>query len=404
MLPLNNLSRAQLRELRIACSYLFSPEHAKDDEFFKKIKFESVKNAFREKAKRYHPDHHVNETGDMIKKRRERFVKIKESYEIVKSCILEKERSVSDPVARQRKIIAVGGAKGGIGKSIFAANLGVFLSSRGLRTVLVDLDLGGANLHLYVGETYLKYNINDFLNKRIQTLKEIMIASKYGPYLIGGDSSQLGNANINFSRKLKLLRAIKAVDADYIILDLGGDTAFNVVDFFLTADHGLVLTTCDPASYLEAYNFIKVAIYRRLNRIFGPESKFRIGRDSDLKQLINDATISCNGNRVKRIDELITRIKKRQLGSLSLIKRVLKTFQPRIIVNMNADESNIKEVANRIQDVSQRMLSIEVGYLGSIPYQQKIKKSAMELVPVVARYPNGILCRRIRQMIDKMEN
>ena len=170
----------------------------------------------------------------------------------------------------------------------------------GWRTVLADLDIGGSNLHLYLGETFLKLNINDFLNKKVPDLQNIMIRNKYGPHLIGGDSSQLGAANISFSQKLKLLKAIKQIDADYIIIDLGGDTSYNSIDFFLAADYGIVMTTCDPASYLDAYNFIKVGIYRRLNRLFGPESKFRDRKDDDLKQLIHDATMSSNGSGVKR--------------------------------------------------------------------------------------------------------
>ena len=113
-----------------------------------------------------------------------------------------------------------------------------------------------------------------------------MLNTKYGPLLIGGNSSQLGNANINFMRKLKLMKAIKNLDADFIIIDLGGDTSYNIIDFFLLADHGIVMTTCDPASYLDAYNFIKTALYRKLNRLFGPESKYKAQKDQALEQFI----------------------------------------------------------------------------------------------------------------------
>ena len=69
----------------------------------------------------------------------------------------------------QKKIIAVAGAKGGVGKSVFAANLAVYLSVKGFKTVVVDLDLGGANVHLYLGKSFLlKQSINDFLRNRSQ--------------------------------------------------------------------------------------------------------------------------------------------------------------------------------------------------------------------------------------------
>jgi len=402
MLPINNLTQSELKEIRIACSYLFSPELARNDEFLKELDLVSVRDAFREKGERYDPDLHSDETEDIIEKRRERFVKISESYATLKGYIQGDEKPVSENTAHRGVVIAVGGAKGGIGKSMFSANLGVLLSSRGEQTVIADLDLGGANLHFYLGERLLKYNINDYLNKKVGTLKDIMVSTKYGPDLIGGGSSQLGAANINFARKLKLLRDIKKIDADYIIIDLGGDTSYNIIDFFLAAHHGLVLTTCDPASYLSAYNFIKVALYRKLNRIFGPESEFRSQRDRHLERLIKEVTTSVTTNGGRFVEKLMERINEEQPQNLSLIKKVLEVFQPNIVVNMIRDDSDVMGVVKRIQDVSQRMLSIQTGYLGGIPYQKEMERSAQDLVPVVARYPKGDLSETLSHMIDKM--
>ena len=172
---------------------------------------------------------------------------------------------------RPGKIIAVGGAKGGIGKSLFVANLGVLLSQLGKRTVVVDLDLGGSNLHLYMGVWSLSRRIDDYLEKKVATISEIITPTKFGPQLIGGGGGKLGAANIHFSRKIKLLRSLKTIDADYVILDLGGDTTFNILDFYLAADQGFVLTTCEPASYLDAYGFLKMSLHRRLTRLFGAD-------------------------------------------------------------------------------------------------------------------------------------
>ena len=139
-----------------------------------------------------------------------------------------------------------------------------------------------------------------------------MSQTKYGPYLIGGDSAQLGAANIHFARKLKLLKALKNLEADYVILDLGGDTSYNVLDFFLAADHQLVFTTCDPASYLDTYSFIKMALYRKLGRIFGPESLFRHQKDAELAGIIQEFLNSKNGTRAKSVGELMQKVNKNQ--------------------------------------------------------------------------------------------
>jgi len=227
MILIDDLKAAELHKARIACAYIFSPQLAKSNEFLKSLSFDTLKKAYRKKTKKYHPDFYSHEHGEMAKKRSERFIKIQESYEILSSHFYKNIQTVPKKGDSKGKIIAIGGAKGGIGKSLFAANLGVFLSNKGLRTVVVDLDLGGANLHLYLGERFINININDFLKKRVPSLQQAMINTKYGPSLIGGDSSQLGAANIKFTQKIKLLKAIKNIDADYIIIDLGGDTSYN---------------------------------------------------------------------------------------------------------------------------------------------------------------------------------
>jgi len=400
MLPIENLSKKQLRDVTIACSYLFSPALARDDQFVINLNLASIKNAFEEKEKRYDPALHPDESKEMIRKRKERFIKIKLSYDTLIPYLFEEEEIIPEKGIRKSRIIAVGGAKGGIGKSTFATNLGIYLSSLGKRTVLVDLDLGGANLHLYLGERFLKYNINDYLNKNVPSISDIMVSTKYGPDLVGGGSSQLGSANINFSRKLKLLRAIKQIDADYIVIDLGADTSYNIIDFFLAADHGIVLTTCDPPSYLDAYNFIKVALFRKLNRVFGPESELRKHKDPDLLWLIKEATMQGNGNKGKVIGGLIERVKRELPKGMPIIEHVLETFRPGLVVNMISENDNVPEVVNRIQDVSQRMLTVAVDYLGSIDYKSDIKQSAQDLVPVISRDPKGTLSECIRDILS----
>ncbi|MEN6319444.1 MAG: P-loop NTPase [Syntrophaceae bacterium] len=402
MIPLHNFNESEIQRIRTACSYLFMPELGRNDEFIKSVTPASVKKAFRDKAKMYHPDLHAHESREMLRRRRERFLKIQESYEYLYNCFLDNTLSVYEQGSGKGDIIAVGGAKGGIGKSIFAVNLAVFLSSIGKKTVLVDLDLGGANVHLYLGEYAMKGSINDFLHGTVPRFQDIAVHSKYGPFFIGGDSSQLGSPNITFAQKLKLLKAVKSIDADYVILDLGGDTTFNIIDFFLAADHGIVVTTCDPASYLEAYHFIKVALYRKLNRLFGAESTFPGKKDADLRDLIYEFTAFSNESRENTIGELFALIKEKQNKYLSFIEDAVSSYHPRLLVNRVTDSCNVNEVVERISVVSKKMLSVNVGYIGSLPYQQEIESSARELVPVIAKYPHGLIAKQKRLIVHKL--
>ena len=299
------------------------------------------------------------------------------------------------PATREKKIIAVGGAKGGIGKSTFTANLGVFLSAQGHRTVMVDLDLGGANLHLYLGHTFINNSINDYFTRTVPHLAELMIPTNYGPQLIGGDSSELGSANITFWAKMKLIKSLRDLDADYVIIDLGSNTSFNILDFFLAADANFVVSTCEPASYLEAYNFIKVGLLRRLNRLFGGESAVTGKKNHALQQLIHEATMSPDGAKGKKISELLAQVGKHHPDYLPALKKAIDTYQPGLIINKVKDVTEVGPIVTRIKDVSRKMLGIKVKYVGTIPYLEEVEKSTRELLPEVARHSRGALAQRM---------
>jgi MinD-like ATPase involved in chromosome partitioning or flagellar assembly len=105
--------------------------------------------------------------------------------------------------------------------------------------------------------------------------------------------------------------------------------------------------------------------------------------------------MSPNGSNVKNIEELMERVKRQQPQNLPLVSEAISTFSPYLIVNRVTHNSNGAQVVERIQEVSRKMLSVEVGYLGSLPYQSEIESSTMDLVPIVARYPEGDLAKRM---------
>ncbi|MEJ2156047.1 MAG: P-loop NTPase [Desulfobacteraceae bacterium] len=297
------------------------------------------------------------------------------------------------------RIIAVGGAKGGIGKSILAANLGVYLARKGFRTVLVDLDLGAANLHLYMGVWGLKHRIDDYLDKQSECLDAIAVETDHGPLLIGGGSGRLGSANLPFTRKLKLMRAIRKLDADVAVLDLGASTHYNILDFFLLADTQLVMTTCDPAAYLDAYTFVKMALYRRLARLFGSESKYRKFKDEALQEVIQSFVAPDRRHLPDKVCDLMNRIQARFPRHHYLVADALHHFQPKLVVNLADIQEEVRQVVTRLQKVADRMLSTRIQLAGTIFSDRNIARSTRDLKPEVDRHPNGLLARAIGQIV-----
>src|SRR3954451_15556884 len=83
-------------------------------------------------------------------------------------------RAEKSAATSARRILAVGGGKGGIGKSLISANLGIELARRGLKVAVLDFDLGGANLHTCLGVDQPRLTLSDFVMRRVETLGEVL--------------------------------------------------------------------------------------------------------------------------------------------------------------------------------------------------------------------------------------
>jgi MinD-like ATPase involved in chromosome partitioning or flagellar assembly len=99
---------------------------------------------------------------------------------------------------------------------------------------------------------------------------------------------------------------------------------------------------------------------------------------------------------------LFALIKEKQNKYLSFIKDAVFSYHPRLLVNRVTNSCNVNEVVERISVVSKKMLSINVDYIGSLPYQQEIESSARELVPVIAKYPHGLIAKQKRLIVHKL--
>ena len=167
---------------------------------------------------------------------------------------------------RARRIVAVGGGKGGIGKSLVSANLGIALARAGHRVTLVDVDLGGANLHTCLGINQPQGTLSDVVTKgtRIESLAAPTGIENLT--LVSGAMDALDAANPRAQARARLVEQLQTLDADYLLLDLGAGTSLHTIDFFLLADHGVLVLLPEPTSVENAYRFLKAALFRRLQQ------------------------------------------------------------------------------------------------------------------------------------------
>ncbi len=274
--------------------------------------------------------------------------------------------------ADEKKIIAIGGGKGGIGKSIIACNIGVALAQLGKKVVLIDADLGGANLHLCLGIKHPAVTLNDFIQheKRIQDI--LLPTELENLKLIGGASGLITLANPSFGQKQRLIHAFQRLKADYLIIDLGAGTHNNVVDFFISADLGLVVMGLDPTSIENAYGFLKNCIFRKLIRDFSgvPE----------VQELILQSTQPRSPQQVLTIEELFRLIEQAKPNFITSARQSLNSFQPKLIMNMLQTEEQLK-VGEKFKWVVQKYLDLKILLIGYLYQDERVSHSIRSMRP-----------------------
>lgn len=173
--------------------------------------------------------------------------------------------SIAPQKAARSCIITVGGGKGGVGKSIVALNLAAVLAQEGHRVVIADMDLGAANQHLLLGLPSPAMGLQAMLDKSVGEAKNCLTETQVPNLrLLAGTSGVLGAANITHAQKVLLLRKLRALEADIIVVDVGAGVGYNALDFFDLGARKLIVTTPQVTALHDAYAFLKSAVLRLL--------------------------------------------------------------------------------------------------------------------------------------------
>ncbi|MFH0810809.1 MAG: MinD/ParA family protein [Pseudomonadota bacterium] len=173
------------------------------------------------------------------------------------------ERAVSAP-----RVISVTSGKGGVGKTNIVANLAVALSKRGQRVLVLDADLGLANLDILLGLSS-RYNVGHVLRGE-KKLAEVIIDGPAGIRILPASSGVQELTLLGEEQKLVLLNELDAIepDCDILLIDTGAGISPNVTYFNLAALERIVVVTPEPTSITDAYALIKVMATMHATRSF----------------------------------------------------------------------------------------------------------------------------------------
>ncbi|HRY73272.1 MAG TPA: P-loop NTPase [Spirochaetia bacterium] len=292
------------------------------------------------------------------------------------------------------RIVPIASGKGGVGKSLVAANLSIALGQAGKRVVLADLDLGASNLHLILGVPAPKAGIGTFLSGAAGKFENVVLDTDYENLrFVPGDAEIPGLANIKQSQKNQLVKRLLSLDADYLVLDLGAGTSSNILDFFLMSSQGLVVTAPTLTATLNAYLFLKNAVFRLLYASFGQRSK---GYEY-LESLRRDGA----SLQKAYIPAILEEVRKVDPERWAVAVERMSRFRPRLLMNMLEDPKDA-EKALKIRRSCKEYLNIEIEHLGVL-YREELQDIALgSRCPIIRYKPQSVLSQGLYRAADKL--
>lgn len=283
--------------------------------------------------------------------------------------------------------ISVGSGKGGTGKSTVVTNLAILLAKAGKKVCVVDLDVGGADIHILFGLFEPAHTLTDYLLREVDDMRDILhtFDSFHGVQIIAGTGNTLQTANMTFQEKQRLFRGLATIEADVILVDVGAGASYHVLDFFMNSDIQICATLPEPTAIMDFYNFIQLATIRKALSSFLSHSQV----SSSLKK-----------NSFSSLGEVFQLAEEKQEGAKELAQQSLRFFHPLLITNRVGENTRLNKL--KLQKMTSKYLGISVPDLGEIPNDPMVLESSKSFLPVCEYSPNAPASLALTEISNKL--
>lgn len=294
---------------------------------------------------------------------------------------------------RGARLLAVGGGKGGVGKTFVSVNLATSLARLGKRVVVVDVDLEGANLHTCLGVPTPRRSLADFVSEREEDLGKLLIDTAIPNLrMIGGTHGNLADAQPSHLRRVRLVRGLRQLDADIVLLDLGAGSHASVLDYFLVSDDGILVLQPEPTSVENAYTFLRSAFYRRMRLAM-------VGHG--VRQLVTMAMDQRNERGIQTPLDLLREIEAVDTAEARRFVETMRVFRPRVIVNGVRTAEDVK-LGFAVISVCKKYFGVEAEYLGYVNYDDEARRSVSMRRPIVDIKPDADVSIYLQRISRKL--
>lgn len=246
--------------------------------------------------------------------------------------------AVNDNTNAMARVVAVTSGKGGVGKSNMSTNLALAMTKFGKKVLLIDFDLGLANIDILFG-IYPQYTLKDVFRGN-KELKDVIVEGPEGLLIIPASSGVEDMVNLSLNNKERLVRELSVLkkDIDIVIVDTGSGIYSDVVKMLLAANEVIIIATPEPTSITDAYAVIKVLAGHK------------------------------KGTRIK------------------------------LLINMCRDIADARNTGKKIAEAAKRFLNVEIREVWAVPFDQQVSKAVRSQRPFLLQYPDAAASLNIRKI------
>ena len=302
------------------------------------------------------------------------------------------EKMTPSQSLRKCEIWAVGGAKGGTGKSFISSSIAIHLAQSGKKVTLIDMDIGGANLHSFLGIKQPKKTLTLFFEDKIP-LAELKVKSGFKNLrFIAGDIDSISSNSIRYFQKLRLFRHIKKLNSDVVIVDIGPGSHNIFIDTFLIADKKIVVLLPEVLSVENLYHFLKNALFRNLKNSLKPYG---------LKEFVEMIWKTREEYEIKNLWELIKWLEKNFPFLEEILREILSDFKIYFILNKVMNRQDIA-LGPFIKSGFMRFLELDASYLGFIEYDENVITAYKQQEPFLEFCSSSSTAEEIRTCVQNL--
>jgi flagellar biosynthesis protein FlhG len=274
------------------------------------------------------------------------------------------------------RVVAIGGGKGGVGKSLVAANVGIFLATLGKKVILVDAAFGAPNLHLFAGVPRPTRSLAEALAVGGPALGELAVPTHVpGVKLIGGVYDPAWIANPGPAQVRVIAEQLHQLPADWVVVDLAPGLGSPTLELFLEADIQLLIGVPDPTSIELMHRFVRAAFMKRLER----------RGLAHLAQIEDSDPTDFEGGSPSALDIYLAAVAA-QRPEVGELREAILGFSPHLVINSARSKSDM-ELGRAVASSARRKLGTPIRYLGHLEYDEAVWASTRRRRPLLIEHP-----------------